>query len=147
MVLAPPSETVVLAWGRLVRAQQTVIAAVERDLKAAGHPPLAWYDVLLELKRAGPPGLRPLELEARLLIAQHNISRLLDRLERAGLLAREACENDGRGQVVKPTADGLSLLKRMWPTYARAIQRHVGEKLSADDAHALAQLLGALVEP
>lgn len=146
MTNSPTSDTIVLAWARLVRAQQVVVAAVERDLKAAGFPQLAWYDVLLELNRAGLNGLRPHEIETRLLIAQHNVSRLLDRLEQAGLLSREACETDGRGQIIKATPQGLALLRRMWPTYAKAIQRHVGDKLTETDVETLARLLGSLVE-
>ena len=68
-------------------------------LKSAGLPALEWYDVLLEIERAGP--LRPRDLQSRLLLAQSNLSRLLDRMERAGLIARGDCEQDGRGLVVR----------------------------------------------
>ena len=138
-----PSDAVIRAWARLVRAQQAVLAAVEADLKAAGFPPLAWYDVLLELSRA-EKGLRPFALEQELLLAQYNLSRLLDRLERAGYLERRACPEDGRGQIVAITPSGRALVKRMWPTYRAAIARHVGAKLSEDDASHLAALLGKL---
>jgi DNA-binding MarR family transcriptional regulator len=120
-----------------------VLAAVEAELKAAGFPPLAWYDVLLELSRA-QEGLRPFALEQELLLAQYNISRLLDRLERAGYLERRACPEDGRGQLVVITAPGRTLVKRMWPTYRAAIAHHVGAKLSEDEAARLAMLLGKL---
>jgi DNA-binding MarR family transcriptional regulator len=139
----PPSDAVIRAWARLVRAQQAVLAAVEADLKAAGFPPLAWYDALLELSRA-EKGLRPFALEQELLLAQYNLSRLLDRLERAGYLERRACPEDGRGQIVAITPSGRALVKRMWPTYRAAIARHVGAKLSEDDASRLAALLGKL---
>ena len=58
-----PSEAVVRAWARLVRAQQQALTAVEADLKAAGYPPLAWYDVLLELTREKDGRLRPADIE------------------------------------------------------------------------------------
>jgi DNA-binding MarR family transcriptional regulator len=138
-----PSEAIIRAWARLMRAQQAVLAAVEAELKAAGFPPLAWYDVLLELSRA-QEGLRPFALEHALLLAQYNLSRLLDRLERAGYLERRACPEDGRGQVVVITAAGRALVKRVWPTYRAAIARHVGAKLSEDEAARLATLLGKL---
>jgi DNA-binding MarR family transcriptional regulator len=140
-----PSAAVIRAWARLVRAQQAVLAAVEAELKAAGFPPLAWYDVLLELSREAA-GLRPFALEQELLLAQYNLSRLIDRLESAGYVARRACPEDGRGQVVAITASGRALVKRMWPTYRAAIARHVGAKLSEDEAARLAALLGKLTE-
>jgi DNA-binding MarR family transcriptional regulator len=140
---ALPSDAVIRAWTRLVRAQQTVLAAVEAELKAAGFPPLAWYDVLLELSRADA-GLRPFALEQALLLAQYNLSRLLDRLEKAGYVARRTCAEDGRGQIVAITPSGRALIKRMWPTYRAAIARHLGAKLSEDEAARLASLLGRL---
>jgi DNA-binding MarR family transcriptional regulator len=140
-----PSDAVIRAWARLVRAQQSVLSAVEAELKAAGFPPLSWYDVLLELSRVEDGGLRPLALEQELLLAQYNLSRLLDRLEQAGHVERHACPEDGRGQVVAITASGRALVKRMWPIYRAAIARHVGAKLSDDEAARLATLLGKLM--
>jgi DNA-binding MarR family transcriptional regulator len=141
-----PSDPTTDAWIALVRAQQKVLGAVEADLKAAGFPPLAWYDILLELRRAQPEGLRPMDFEPRLLLAQHNVSRLLDRLEKAGLIRREAHERDGRGQQIHITDAGLDLQKRMWPVYGAAIERHVGSKLAGDDeAEDLAGLLRKLL--
>jgi DNA-binding MarR family transcriptional regulator len=137
-----PSDAATDAWIALVRAHQRALAAIEADLKAAGFPPLAWYDVLLELRRAGPGGLRPMEFEDRLLLAQHNVSRLLDRLERAGYVNRAAHESDGRGQRIHATEAGLDLQTRMWPVYGAAIERHLGSKLGeAGDAERLAALL------
>ena len=142
-----PSDSAVRAWTRLVRVQQTLLAAVERELKAAGQPPLAWYDVLLELERAENSRLRPNELERRLLLAQYNLSRLLDRLERADLIQRVPCDEDGRGQWVVLTPTGRERRERMWPCYARAIQSHVGGKLADGEADALVALLGRLNAP
>jgi len=139
-----PSDAVIRAWARLIRAQQEMLSSVEAELEAAGFPPLGWYDVLLELTRVEDGGLRPVALEQELLLAQYNLSRLLDRLEKAGHIERRACPEDGRGQIVAITASGRALVKRMWPTYRAAIARHVGAKLSEDEATRLAALLGKL---
>lgn len=137
-----PSDATVTAWINLIRAAARVLAAIEADLKAHGFPPLAWYDVLLELDRAGPAGLRPMEFEERLLLAQHNVSRLLDRMEKAGLVARQAHQSDGRGQVILASEAGLDLRRRMWPDYGAAIERHLGSRLTGDEeAGALASVL------
>jgi DNA-binding MarR family transcriptional regulator len=145
MTDAAPSEIVITAWARLLRAQRIALQGVESDLKQAGFPPLGWYDALLELRRAGASGLRPLELEGHLLLAQHSISRLVDRLEAARYLERRPCPDDRRGQILVLTQAGRDLLTAMWPVYRGAIQRHVGAKLSSDaDAEQLSQLLGRL---
>ena len=145
MAEAAPSDSVVKAWARLVKAQHKVMGAVEADLRKAGLPPLAWYDVLLELRRS-EKGLRQLEIEGRLLLAQHNVSRLVDRLEKGGLARRSPVAEDGRGQLVSITEEGRELLRRMWPVYRDSIERHVGRKLSDADAETLAELLGRLIE-
>jgi DNA-binding MarR family transcriptional regulator len=140
-----PSESAVTAWARLIRAQRLTLSGVEADLKLAGWPPLGWYDALLELKRSETGALRPLELEKRLLLAQHNISRLIDRLEDKGYVQRRPFAADGRGQLIAITSVGRDLVKRMWPAYRAAIQRHVGGKLPRQaDVDQLASLLGRL---
>ena len=141
-----PSDTVVDAWIALVRAQQAAVLTVERAFRDAGLPPHAWYDVLWELDRAPDAGLRPYEIERRMLIAQSNISRLIDRLEDKGLVERRACESDGRGQHVVITASGREVRRRMWPVYAKAISRAVGQHLSEREAATIRDLLTRLVD-
>jgi DNA-binding MarR family transcriptional regulator len=133
------------AWTRLIRAERGLVEAIEAELRAGDFPPLAWYDVLLELWRRPDHRLRQSELQAELLFAQYNLSRLVDRLEGAGLVRRESCPQDARSRWVVATPAGLALRETMWPVYAAAISRHVGSKLSADEAAALAGLLGKLL--
>jgi DNA-binding MarR family transcriptional regulator len=141
-----PSDETVTAWARLVRAEQSVLGRIEAALKAADLPPLSWYDVLLELGRAEDGRLRPLELERRTLLAQYNASRLIDRMEKAGLVERLPHPEDGRGQLVAITTEGRALQKRMWKVYAPAIEQHFGAKLSRGDATELARLLRKLLD-
>lgn len=131
------SEEAATAWARLVRVSQVVLSRVEADLKAAGFPPLSWYDALLELERAKPEGLRPYQLQERMLLAQYNLSRLTDRLKKAGYIEREECPKDGRGQVLKVTEKGCALLRSMWLVYRRAIVAHFADKLDANETAAL----------
>jgi DNA-binding MarR family transcriptional regulator len=139
------SKTVVRAWARLAAAQRYALATIERRLKAAGLPSLVWYDVLLEVERAGDEGIRPVKLERAMLLAQYNLSRLLDRIERAGYVERRACDADGRGQMIVITDEGRAMRRKMWPVYAAAIEAAVGRRLSEAQAEALDELLGLLV--
>lgn len=140
-----PSEAAVRAWTRLLRAQQTAQGQVEAALKRAGLPPLAWYDVLLELERAGVGGLRPFELEKALLLPQYGLSRLLGRIEAEGLLQRRRCPEDGRGQRVFITAAGRELRRRIWPVYAGALAGALGARLSDAECETLSALLQKLL--
>jgi len=140
-----PSKLVIHAWVRLMKAQQVVLDRIEDALKSAALPPLSWYDVLLELERSGDRGLRPFELQREMLLAQYNLSRLLDRMEDAGHLSRRRCADDGRGQIVVITKSGKRLRRRMWPVYAAAIRDAVGNHLTEKEARSLDLLLGKLL--
>jgi DNA-binding MarR family transcriptional regulator len=127
-----------------MRTQKLVLDAIEQDMKVADLPPLGWYDVLLELSRAEDGRLRPYEIEERTLLAQHNLSRLLDRMDKAALVRREVFSEDGRGRWVIITDAGQAMRARMWNVYAAAMQRHLGDKLDDAQANQLAELLAVL---
>ena len=130
-------------WVRLVRAHRRIADAVEAALKAEGLPPLEWYDVLLELERHGAP-LRARDLEQQLLLAQYNLSRLLDRLESRGLIERTPDPDDGRSRLIRVSEAGLATRKRMWPVYRRTIESMIGQRLSDAEAAQLASLLSPI---
>jgi DNA-binding MarR family transcriptional regulator len=138
------TETVMRAWARLLRAHDQVFAAVEGDLKQQGFPPVAWYDVLLELAREGGREMRPKEIESELLIAQYNLSRLLDRLEVKGLIERKEYEGDARGQLIALTPKGRALQKEMWPAYREAVKKQLNA-LTKRQIEDLSKLLGLLI--
>ena len=146
MAKTQPSESVVKAWARLTRVQQLALAAIEAALKKADLPPLSWYDALLELERAGERGLRPFELEHEMLLAQYNLSRLIERLSRAGYVSRQVCKDDGRGQVLVITSAGRAMRRRMWSVYGPAIQAAIGTRLSKAQIERLTALLGTFLE-
>src|ERR1700757_2962480 len=100
---AKPAADTVEAWARLMLAGQALQEMVEQDLKRAGFPPLAWYDVLYELDRA-PNGLMPQsQVQSQTLLAQYNFCRLVDRMEREEVLKRQQCPRDGRSNDLRIT--------------------------------------------
>ena len=137
-----PCDATVAAWSRLIRAQRCTLVTVERALKDSGFPPLEWYDVLLELERGG--AMRPRDLQGQLLLAQSNLSRLIDRMAAGGAVERRSCKEDARGQLIAITDEGKALRKRMWTVYAAAIQQAIGSRLDSGEAQKLADLLGRL---
>jgi DNA-binding MarR family transcriptional regulator len=139
------SDAVTKAWVGLVRARHAVVSAVEADAKEAGVLPLEWYDVLWDLERADG-GVRPFELEHRLLFAQYNLSRLVDRMEEAGLVKKVVCPSDKRGHMLFITEAGRKQRKATWPVYARSVNMHLGDKLSEAETEKFAALLGKLIE-
>ncbi|ARP64992.1 MarR family transcriptional regulator [Mesorhizobium sp. M7A.F.Ca.US.006.04.2.1] len=144
---AAPSPEAIKAWARLMRVSRQLMESAEEALKAAGLPPLAWYDVLHELAEAGEGGLRPFQLIEHTLFAQYNISRLLTRLEADGLVEKLPVADDGRGQTIRIAAKGRETRRQMWAVYGRSIAELVGAKLSADELTMVSALLGRLRHP
>src|SRR5262245_20015704 len=120
------SDAVTKAWVGLVRARHALVSAVEADAKEAGVLPLEWYDVLCDLERH-EKGVRPIELEQRLLFAQYNLSRLIDRMEEAGLVKKLTCPTDKRGHMLFITEAGRRQRKATWPIYARSVNKHLAD--------------------
>ena len=138
------TETKIDGWASLMRTRQYLLNQVEADLKKAGLPPLAWYDVLLELKRAPQGRLRLSEIGARMLLEKSNLTRLVNRLEREAYVIREACDTDMRGAYAVITPAGRVLQKRMWPVYAESIEAHFASRLTQQEASYLLGLLRKL---
>jgi DNA-binding MarR family transcriptional regulator len=127
------------AWGALLGTHALATRRIEAALKAAGMPPLAWYDVLLELERAGGR-LRIGALAERIVIEPYNMTRLLDRLEQSGCLTRERSTSDRRSAFAVLTKAGEKLRGEMWPTYRRAIL-DVMQPLTESEAATLSRTL------
>jgi DNA-binding MarR family transcriptional regulator len=115
------SDEQLAAWRAFLRAHSTMLRRISSDLDEAELPPLTWYDVLAALRDAPKTTLRQVELAERVLISNSGLSRLVDRIEDAGLVERTACPSDRRSFHVQLTEAGAEMLERMWPVYARGI--------------------------
>jgi DNA-binding MarR family transcriptional regulator len=115
------NEEQLAAWRAFLRAHSTMLRRIGQDLEEAGLPPLTWYDVLAALRDAPEQRLRQVELAEQVLISNSGLSRLVDRVERAGLVVRAPCSDDRRSFHVTLTSAGAEMLERMWPVYARGI--------------------------
>jgi DNA-binding MarR family transcriptional regulator len=117
-------------WRLFLTAYATAMEQIEQDLQAAGLPSTSWYDVLWTLECAPDHHMRLHELAQAVLLSRSNITRLVDRLEEAGLLCRKRCPNDRRGQYAALTPEGLALRKQIWATYSQSIAKHFANHLS-----------------
>jgi DNA-binding MarR family transcriptional regulator len=132
------------AWSHFLGAHALALRAIEQRLKAAGQPPFAWYDALLELDRAGGR-LRMGELGQRLTVEPYNMTRLVDRLEKEKLLRREPAQDDARGAVVTITEKGKETRRSMWPHYRKAIQQVFASALTESDAETMVRSLKKVI--
>jgi DNA-binding MarR family transcriptional regulator len=133
------------AWMLLLAANTRLIGRTEARLIAENLPPLAWYDVLWELEKGGGR-LRMHEIADRILLSRSNLTRLADRMEKARLIAREACPHDRRGAYCAITAAGRGMRARMWPVYRKAIDELFAAHLSEAEASSMATVLARVVQ-
>ena len=115
-----PDETLG-AWRAFLNAHALATKRINRDLAEAGLPDLTWYDVLWTLHRADGRRLRIRELADAVVLSSTGMTRFVDRLEAEGWFAARPCPGDRRGAYAVITKEGIDLLRRMWPIYARGI--------------------------
>jgi DNA-binding MarR family transcriptional regulator len=108
-------------WPLFLTVHATLIGHIEARLRHAGLPEIAWYDVLWALERAPDARLRMHELADTIVITRTNLTRLVDRLEAAGLVARAPDSDDRRGAYAVLTPAGRAMRRKIWPVYGRAI--------------------------
>lgn len=128
-------------WPVFLTAHAVLVERVEARLAEAGLPPLAWYDVLWALERAEGGRVRLSDLAERVVLSRSNMTRLIDRLEQAGLVGREPSEEDGRGSYAVLTPAGKAQRARMWPVYKAAISTLFESQLQAAEARVMNTVL------
>ena len=133
------------AWRSFITAHAVVIEQIERELAGAGLPPLGWYDVLLELSVASDRRLRMHELARAVVLSRSGLTRLVDRLEKAGLWRREPDPGARRGSFAGLTDKGAAMRERMWPVYARGIAEHFGEHLNDEEAKTITRAMKRVI--
>src|SRR3954470_3427100 len=130
--------------GRVSRLARELEAQLEPVYREHGLEP-GWHDVLATLRRSGGPPyrLRVTDLTSALMIGSSGTTKRLDRLERAGLVARSPDPNDRRGTLIELTPAGPALIDELTPA-PRETERSLLAALSADEQAALVELLRKL---
>ena len=134
------------AWVALLHAQHAVTESVEADVEAAAGIPLAWHEVLSHLSREPNGAARMQELAKAALLTKSGLTRLIDRMEQAGVVRRTACDADRRGTYAVLTARGRRALERSHAAFLESIHEHFSRHLSDRDVRDLVRVLGGLLE-
>lgn len=121
------------AWRAFLFAQAAVLRELETELMADEQLSLGEYDALTQLAIPDDRRLRMSELAERLVISRSGVTRLVDRLEAQGLVARSQCTPDGRGAYAVLTPAGLARLRAAVPTHLRHVDEHFLSYLSAEE--------------
>lgn len=135
-----PNRTEIDAWRAFLRAHARVTRCLEAELLAEQRLSLGAYDVLVQLSEAPDHRLRMAELAEAVLLSRSGVTRLVDRLERAGLVSRERVDGDGRGVVARLTPVGSKRLETAASTHLSGVVRHFVDLLDEDELTAMGKL-------
>jgi DNA-binding MarR family transcriptional regulator len=133
-------------WPLLLEAHAVLLERLERDLEAAGGPPLTWYDVMVQLSMT-PEGSLPMkELAARVLLSKSGVTRLVDRMVAEGYVERTACATDRRVVYAKITDKGREVMDRFAPRHIADVDRYFTNHLTDTEAQVMRKVLIRLIE-
>jgi DNA-binding MarR family transcriptional regulator len=110
------------AWRGMLRVHSALVKALDAELLAAHGLPLTSYEVLINLQAAPDRRRRMAELADGVLLSRSGTTRLVDRLERDGLLERDTCDSDGRGCFAVLTDKGEELLRLARATHLDGVR-------------------------
>jgi DNA-binding MarR family transcriptional regulator len=127
------------AWRGMLRVHAALVRELDAELDAVHDLPLSSYDVLIYLQAAPGRRLRMAELADSVLLSRSGVTRLVDRLEREGLIVRDTCTSDGRGCFAVLTDAGEEMLARARPTHLAGVRERFLQHFSDDELMQLAR--------
>ena len=134
--LSSPSSDRLRAWRLFFESALALSDVLEAELKRDAGIPLPWYDAMVHLEEA-PEGLRMNELAERILYSKSSFTRVVDRMEEAGLVRRVRPENDRRSILVFLTDQGRDTMEHARRHHRHGIEEHFARHLADTDVRAL----------
>jgi DNA-binding MarR family transcriptional regulator len=128
------------AWRGMLRVHSALVKALDAELLAAHELPLTSYEVLINLQAAPNRRRRMAELADGVLLSRSGMTRLVDRLEREGLLERDPCTDDGRGTFAVLTDKGEALLAEARRTHLDGVRERFLQHFEPDELRTFAAL-------
>jgi DNA-binding MarR family transcriptional regulator len=122
----------------MLRVHAAVLRELDGELEAAHGLPLSSYDVLIRLEDAPGGRMRMRDIADAVLLSRSGLSRLVDRLERDGLIERAACPSDARGAFAVLTDHGRAKLLEARPTHLDGVRRRFLRHFSPEELRDLA---------
>jgi DNA-binding MarR family transcriptional regulator len=138
--MSSPSQTQLVQWRTFLETAWAVIDILDGELQAERDISLNWYDALVHLEGA-EDGLGMTELAGRILASKSGLTRVIDRMEAAGLVRRERPPADRRVVRVVLTPTGLETLAAARVVHRRGILEHFVAQVDEDELAALAATL------
>ena len=122
-----------------------VLRKLDQHVRKEHQLSLSWYDVLAQLSLAAGR-LRMTDLASSILVTSSGLTRLLDRMEDEGLIARESCLEDRRGYWAVLTEDGRRAFSEITPSHLKRVNRHFLTHLDEVEISALNSIFSKILD-
>ena len=134
------------AWREFLRVHSTLTRELDEELRRSHGLPLSSYDVLVNLEGAPNRQMRMSELADAVLLSRSGLTRLVERLERDGLLERRDCPDDARGSLAVLTDAGVARLEEARVTHLTGVRRRFLDHFEDAELEQLAAYWGRMVQ-
>jgi DNA-binding MarR family transcriptional regulator len=134
------------AWRGLLRAHAALVKALDGELERSHGLALSSFEVLARLDAAPARRMRMCDLASSALLSRSGLTRLVDRLERDGYVARDSCADDARGSFAVLTQSGAQIVSEARATHIEGVRRHFLDRFSARELDGLRGYLERLAE-
>jgi DNA-binding MarR family transcriptional regulator len=134
------------AWVAMARTYLTVTDRLERRMEQQAGIQLGWHEVLARLAGAPDQRLRMQDLAETVLLSKSGVTRLVDRMEEAGLVERDSCATDRRVVYAALTDRGREALARATPVFLGGLEELFAGHLTHQDAVRLRSILRAVLQ-
>lgn len=131
------------AWRSIIRGTRHLFERIDRDLKPLGLSGED-YGLLVGISEADEGRVRMAELADLSAQSRSRLSHHIGRLEKRGLVARESCEEDRRGQWATLTPTGRELLETAAPHHVAGVREHLLDHMSREELTTLGSVFGRL---
>jgi len=138
--LSSPSAERLHAWRLFFESALALLDVLDTELEGEVGIPLRWYDVLVQLEES-PEGIAMNALADRILYSKSGFTRVVDRMEEAGLVRRVRPQHDRRSILVVLTTSGSETMERARRYHRDGIERHFSQHLSKNEIKALTRAL------
>jgi DNA-binding MarR family transcriptional regulator len=128
------------AWRGLLRAHACLAKRLDAELEQAHGLPMTSYEVLYHLEEATAGRMRMCDLAQQAQLSRSGLTRLVDRLERDGLLERCSCDHDARGSYACLTRAGRDRLEAARGTHRAVVREHFFSRFSESELSLLADM-------
>nr|WSY50147.1 MarR family transcriptional regulator [Streptomyces sp. NBC_00886] len=132
-------------WANYRRLRRELQRAQDQQLQQDSGLSAADYALLAPLSESADGVLRARELGAEVDWERSRLSHQISRMEKRGLVTREACADDARGSMVRLTEKGREVIEAAAPAHAENVRRLVFDALTPDEVRLLGDVLDRIL--